>query len=34
MRHSIIVERKGASEAGWGRERMALIKNLITQDRN
>jgi len=29
MRHSIIVERKGAWEAGWGRERVVLIKSLI-----
>jgi len=33
MRHSIIAERKGAWEAGWGRERVALIKSLITRDR-
>jgi len=34
MRCSIIVERKGvSSEAGWGRESVALIKSLITRDR-
>jgi len=33
MRHSIIVEREGAWEAGWWRERVALIKSWITQDR-
>ncbi len=33
MRPSIILERKGAWEAGWGRERVALIKRLITWDR-
>jgi len=33
MRPSIIVERKGVLEAGWGRERVALIKSLITRDR-
>jgi len=27
------VERKGAGEAGRGRERVALIKTLITRDR-
>ncbi len=25
--------KENASEAGWGRERVALIKSLITQDR-
>jgi len=29
MRRSIIVERKGAWEAGWGRERVALVKSKI-----
>jgi hypothetical protein len=33
MRRSIIVERKGDWEAGWGRERVALIKSLITRER-
>jgi len=33
MRRSIIIERKGAWESGWGRERIALIKSSITQDR-
>jgi len=33
MRCSIILERKGAWEAGWGRERVALIKSLIMRDR-
>ncbi len=33
MRCSIIVERKRAWEARWGRERVALIKSLITWDR-
>jgi hypothetical protein len=33
MRRSIILERKGAWEAGWERERVALIKSLIMQDR-
>jgi len=33
MRHNIILERKGAREAGWGREREELIESLITQDR-
>ncbi len=33
MRHSSILERKGAWEAGWGWERVALIKSLITRDR-
>jgi len=27
------VKRKGAWEAGWGRERVALIKSLIMRDR-
>jgi len=30
---SIILERKSAGEAGWGRERLVLIKSLIKQDR-
>jgi len=33
MRHSIIVEKENAWEAGRGRERVALIKSLITRDR-
>ncbi len=33
MRYRIILERKGAWEAGWGRERVALIKSLIKWDR-
>jgi len=33
MGHSIIVERKGAWEVGRGRERVALIKSLITRER-
>jgi len=33
MRCSIILERKGAWEAGWGRERVVLVKSLITRDR-
>jgi len=33
MRCSIILERKDAWEAGLGRERVALIKSLITRDR-
>ena len=33
MRHSIIIERKGAWEVGWGRERVALIKSLIKRER-
>jgi len=33
MRCSIIEERKGAREGGWGRESVALIKSLITRDR-
>jgi len=33
MRCSIILERKGAWDAGWGRERVVLIKSLFKRDR-
>jgi len=32
MRCSIILKRKGGWEAGWGREKVALIKSLIMRD--
>jgi len=33
MRRSIIVEKGNTREAVWGRERVMLIKSLITQGR-